>query len=451
MNKPLISVIIPAHNGALYLAEAIRSVLNQTYPHVELWVVDNGSKDKTAEIARLFAEVHYIYLEVASTAIARNEGILRSRGSLLAFLDQDDIWTPDKLEKQWAHLQKTPGINAVVCLQRMVLEKGHTKPHWLKKEFLERAESAYLPSALLVKKTALKQTHFFDPTFSLTSDVAWFFKAKHQGIQVDLLPEVLLTRRIHSDNASNRYAQIQKEILSVVRASLQERRTKVSVIIAVWNGENYLREAIESALAQDYANKEIIAVDDGSTDKTQEILESFGASIRVIHQPNQGLGAARNTGIRAATGTYLSFLDHDDIWERSKLSLQMARIDETDPLVFSYVKQFICPSLSPEERKRLHVNEEGLPANFAGNLLLSKKRFLEVGPFFEKKTVGEFVDWYARAVEANVPIVTLPEITLYRRVHSHNMGRRRDSYDRSEYLKILKNSLDRRRAHATAP
>lgn len=445
MNKPLISIIIPAYNGAAYLAEAIQSILNQSYRPIEIVVVDNGSQDQTAQIAQSFPLVRYIYSDRADTALARNKGIEHSHGSLLAFLDQDDVWMPDKLAKQFTFLEKNPAASGVVCQQKMILQSGHDKPHWLKKEFLETTQPAYLPSALLVRRSVLDRTNLFDPAYSLTSDVAWFFKAKHSGIEIDLLPEILLLRRIHKDNASNRCAQIQKEILSVLRSSLQERRAKISIIIPVWNGEKYLTEAIESALAQDYANKEIIVVNDGSTDSTQIIIDSFGSRIRSIHQPNQGLGAARNTGVRASTGDYLAFLDHDDIWERTKHTIQMRNITSEDPLIFGQVKQFICPSLTPEERGKLSVHEEIVPGYFAGSLLVSKKRFLQIGPFFEKKIVGEFIDWYARAIESKVPIVTLSELTLHRRVHNDNMGRQKELYNRFEYLKILKNSLERRR------
>jgi glycosyltransferase involved in cell wall biosynthesis len=452
MNKPLVSVIIPAYNGAAYLAEAIQSILNQTYRPLEILVVDNASQDQTAQIAQSFSLVRYIYLKQADTSLARNEGIAKAQGTLLAFLDQDDIWTPDKLAKQVAFLEKNPSVSGTVCQQKMVLQPGHQKPHWLKREFLETAQPAYLPSALLVRRTALEQTDLFDPTYSLSSDVAWFFKAKHSGMEIILLPEVLLQRRIHSDNASNRCAQIHKEILSVIQSSLQERRKKVSIIIAVYNGEKYLREAIESALTQDYKNKEILIVNDGSTDSTQTIVESFRSQIRSIEQSNQGLGAARNTGVRAATGEYFAFLDHDDFWETTKLSDQMAFINGEDALLFGHVKQFICPTLTAEESRRLSVNEEIVPGYFAGTLLVSKKRFLQIGPFFEKKSVGEFVDWYARALEAKVPILLLPKLVLHRRVHNHNMGRQKEDYNRLEYLKILKNSLDRRRkSHATSP
>jgi glycosyltransferase involved in cell wall biosynthesis len=87
-----------------------------------------------------------------------------------------------------------------------------------------------------------------------------------------------------------------------------------SVVIPSYNRAALLRHAVESVLAQDWQDFEIIVVDDGSTDATSQVLQSFGAKIRVFHQKNQGPGAARNLGARNATGEYLAFMDSDDVW-----------------------------------------------------------------------------------------------------------------------------------------
>lgn len=223
---------------------------------------------------------------------------------------------------------------------------------------------------------------------------------------------------------------------------------KISVVITVWNGANYLSEAIQSALDQDYLNKEIIVVNDGSTDETLEIILSFGESIRVVNQENKGLGAARNAGVRAATGDYYAFLDHDDLWPSRKLSEQMSVMmsHEEDPLVFSYLQQFICPRLTETEKKELRVNESILPAYFASNLLISKKRFEQIGFFMQENKVGEFVEWYARALRLSLPMVMSESIGLLRRVHKNNMGRQHDRYKQSDYLKILKTHLNLKRS-----
>lgn len=98
----------------------------------------------------------------------------------------------------------------------------------------------------------------------------------------------------------------------------------VSVIIPTYNHARYLREAIDSALAQTHPAVEVIVVDDGSTDGTPGILSDYGRRIRAIRQTNAGVAAARNTGLAAAMGAYVAFLDSDDIWASDKLEQQLA-------------------------------------------------------------------------------------------------------------------------------
>lgn len=97
----------------------------------------------------------------------------------------------------------------------------------------------------------------------------------------------------------------------------------VSVIMPAYNTARYIREAIDSVLDQDYPNKELIVIDDGSTDGTLELLASYGDRIRLITQRNQGSAVARNAGLAAAQGEYIAFLDSDDIWLPGKLRLQV--------------------------------------------------------------------------------------------------------------------------------
>jgi len=98
---------------------------------------------------------------------------------------------------------------------------------------------------------------------------------------------------------------------------------RVSVIIPAYNGDRYLNEAIDSVLNQTYSNTEIIVVDDGSTDRTQQQLRSYGARIRSVYQNNQGVAAARNHGLQLAQGELIAFLDQDDVLLPHKLALQV--------------------------------------------------------------------------------------------------------------------------------
>ncbi len=97
----------------------------------------------------------------------------------------------------------------------------------------------------------------------------------------------------------------------------------VSIIVPAFNCADYITDSIESALEQDYPNKEIIVIDDGSTDSTPEVLSGFDGKITLIQQQNSGSAVARNTGIQAAKGDFIAFLDSDDLWFPGKLTLQV--------------------------------------------------------------------------------------------------------------------------------
>lgn len=113
---------------------------------------------------------------------------------------------------------------------------------------------------------------------------------------------------------------------------------EVSVVIPCYNAEKYLRQAIDSVFAQTYSNLELIVVNDGSTDKSGAILASYGDRIRVIHQQNQGLSAARNVGIASALGEYVAFLDADDYWQPDKLRQQIAVMEANPNLALCHTQ-----------------------------------------------------------------------------------------------------------------
>ena len=110
---PLVSVVIPTFNGARFLAQTIESVLAQTYPRLEVLVVDDGSTDETPAIAASYApRVSYLHQANAGTAAARNTGITQASGAFIALLDHDDLWEPRKLERQLPLFATDPQIGA---------------------------------------------------------------------------------------------------------------------------------------------------------------------------------------------------------------------------------------------------------------------------------------------------------------------------------------------------
>lgn len=221
---------------------------------------------------------------------------------------------------------------------------------------------------------------------------------------------------------------------------------RVSVVIPAHNAEKYLGEAIESILRQIYVPFQIIVVDDGSTDETERVARSF-PQIEYSKQAQQGAGAARNHGVELARGEFLAFLDADDLWSSDKLALQMAAFAENSAdktMIFGYVRQFFSGDFSEEERAKISLTDEITPAILLGAMLMRRTDFLKIGFFETSWEIGEFIDWYCKALEHGLQSQVLSEVVLHRRVHRTNQGLTKRDFQR-DYVRILKASLDRRR------
>ncbi|MCX5849630.1 MAG: glycosyltransferase family A protein [Deltaproteobacteria bacterium] len=219
----------------------------------------------------------------------------------------------------------------------------------------------------------------------------------------------------------------------------------ISVIIPVYNGERYIAKAIKSVLAQEYKNIEIIAVNDGSTDGTEEVLRSY-ANVQYLYQPRKGASAARNSGIKCSSGDFIAFLDADDLWTKDKLKIQNSLfMDDHDlDMVFGHVEQFYSPELEDSLKGRIHLVAGSMPGYIPGAMLIKRISFLKVGFFDEGFRIGEFIDWYMRAVDHGLKSFIAREVVLKRRIHDANAGIKERDY-RKDYLRVLKASLDRRR------
>ena len=223
----------------------------------------------------------------------------------------------------------------------------------------------------------------------------------------------------------------------------------VSVILPVFNYDRFLGEAIESVLGQTYKNLEVIVVDDGSTDRSSEVAKSFAdRGVRYCHQVNAGIGPARNKGVELAQGEFFAFLDADDRWPEEKIERQL-RAFEDDPaleMVFGQAVQLHHGAEWEAGVKESKPPATGLmPGIIPGTMIVKRDTFFRVGAFPGGIKVGEFIDWYSRAVQLQVRSLVLPDLFLWRRIHDSNTGIR-ERQSRSDYARVLKASLDRRRA-----
>ena len=222
----LVSVIVPVHNGARYLRAALESVFAQTYRSFEVIVVDDGSVDDSGVIAQGFPDVRYIHQANQGVAVARNNGIEAARGDFFAFLDQDDLWTPEKLRLQIAYMLNHPELGYTLTQQKFFLDPGATLPAWFRKELFDSIHTGWVLGTLVVRRTAFEQIGNFATGYSAASDGDWFFRAKAAGIPMAVVPELLLLKRIHGANESAHAKEILSELRKVVKSSMDRQRSQ---------------------------------------------------------------------------------------------------------------------------------------------------------------------------------------------------------------------------------
>ncbi len=169
----------------------------------------------------------------------------------------------------------------------------------------------------------------------------------------------------------------------------------VSVVIPVYNSELYIKECINSVLSQTYENYEIIVVDDGSTDKSADIISEFQSNkIKLFRQKNSGVAAARNYAARVAQGMWLAFIDSDDIWYPDKLSRQL---DKCHHLNWSHTDSYFIGNVYPE-----HTRSTDFTAKFEGSILsdLVVENFIGTSSVVIKKEIFYEFDGFSPELKA---------------------------------------------------
>ena len=209
--SPIVSVIIPTYNREAFLREAIASVQSQTMQDFELLVIDDGSTDGTDELGAALGEsVRYFYQPNRGVSAARNAGITRARGALIAFLDSDDLWQPNKLAHQVAWLQAHPDI--MLCHTneiwlrdgRQLNQKRHHRKSggWIYPLCLPRCVIS--PSAVMIRKALLEMVGCFDENLPVCEDYDLWLRITSR-FEVGFIDEPLIVKRGgHADQLSRR-------------------------------------------------------------------------------------------------------------------------------------------------------------------------------------------------------------------------------------------------------
>ncbi len=219
MDRPLITVIIPAFNAEKFIVEAVESVYAQDYAPIEIIVIDDGSSDSTGSVVRsLSSPVRYIYQGQAGAAAARNTGIRAVKGDLVTFLDADDVWASRKLHIQLAALEADPAVQAVFGHARNFVEEKEGQ-----RKFGPEIE-AFVPGTLLIRMQALSRVGWFEEGLKRAEVVDFYIRLKESGLKIAVVPETLLYRRVHGENLGFRARSQNNEYLHIVKQFLDRKR-----------------------------------------------------------------------------------------------------------------------------------------------------------------------------------------------------------------------------------
>ena len=219
----------------------------------------------------------------------------------------------------------------------------------------------------------------------------------------------------------------------------------VGVILIVRNGERFVREALESVLAQTRRPEEILVIDGHSEDDTVAIAGGY-PGVTVVEQSGMGIANAYNQGISQSRCDLLAFISHDDRWMPNKLELQLAALaSQPDALLsFTHVQHVLADGASPPAGFRTTLLDGPVPGFIMETLVARRAVFDTVGLFDPSFAVGEDTDWFARARDAHVPTVVLPETLVVKRVHDSNSSLSHSGLN-DLLLKALRQSIARKR------
>lgn len=230
MPSTLISCIVPAYNGARHLRETLDSVLSQSYSPLELIVVDDGSTDDTAAVAASYGTaLRYLYQDNQGPAAARNLGVKAAAGTMVAFLDADDLWHREKLALQHQRLVAAPDLD--LCFTRF-------RNFWTEDLEAERRAFASHPLAqpisgwcigtLVARRDVFDRFGYFDEALRQGENISWFLDAERAGARTEVLPDVLMSRRFHPTSLTRRAAPEALEGFLHVVKKWKDGRTSAS-------------------------------------------------------------------------------------------------------------------------------------------------------------------------------------------------------------------------------
>jgi len=356
-NKPKVSVLICVYNGEKFVSQALESIYHQTFQDFEVIVVDDGSTDRTADILINMKDSRtFIYRNSENQGLTKslNIGLRLCRGQYIARMDADDVSTTYRLAKQIQFVEENPGVALVGSSYYQINDEGKTIAlinvltdcQQIKQGLWK--QNWFGHGTVMFRREVVAELGGYNEKYKFSQDYDLWLRIA-QKYKVSNIDEPLYYWRSNTaciSNADRQQQQYYKNMAiseahkrqscqhPLIAQSLRQAKSSpmVSVIVPTYNRLDLLARALNSILNQTYQNFEIVIVNDAGED-VEPLLQKLEAKQRIVyltHKINKGLAAARNTGIRAASGRYIAYLDDDDIYLPDHLETLCTVLESTD-------------------------------------------------------------------------------------------------------------------------
>ena len=226
-NAPLVSVVIPSYNRSRVITDSVRSVLDQSYPNLELFVVDDGSTDDTKKVLEEIRDprLHYVYQENQGACAARNHGASLAAGDFVAFHDSDDLWHADKLEiEMQAMLEHKADV--VICKQIHILPDGTTRltPKRIGEGFLTQTDDLHgIGTQTILTRKAVLEKEAFDPAMPRLQDLEWLYRVR-KHYRIYCVAQGLVDYIVGEDSITTNHEKRYRAILTFLEKHGEARR-----------------------------------------------------------------------------------------------------------------------------------------------------------------------------------------------------------------------------------
>lgn len=487
--RPLVSVILPVYNGEGHLSASIRSVLAQDYRPLEVIIVDDGSTDGTAEIAKSYTRedaVRYSYQENAGPAAARNFGISQAEGEFVAFIDADDLWPENKLSRQVHCLLEHPQAALVQgTIEKIKLQEKDGR--------LQEVRDPDFPfiytnlGAMLVRKAVFDQIGPFAASLKYHEDTDFWLRVREAGLPVLVLPQRALIYRIHGANLTTGTNVKSTGFIRILKRSLDRRKASqtgpqrdavppltflglntaqnsptdyakltskgkplVSVILHLSSADDAVEEVLHNILGQQVRPLDLILTGHGIPAAAAAKVQAAFARVKIVDSPSGDLADQLNEAIALAEGEWLAFLSTGAIWREGKLRAQLAYLQSHPQAeILAGRTSPIVEPCQPYPAKTLDsLNLQKSIGDFLDTLLVKKDILEDIGPFKAGTSGMMETDWLLRAKDLGHAPVILPKVLLYRMIQPDNAAPEPKEL-RSALLSSLHSSIRRKRKPET--